>query len=413
MDFLDVTDSAIWVRLRADRLKEFNDNYRLYIAYLTANGILQVDKGYIVGEQTKGYRISPKYYGGDPIEIPVVDYVIKKRARDYKQSQLNAISHDPNYNHLGKWFNSRLTIDRDGGTEEVNKIFPLFAGNKESGVYGKLRLQGTSGRYKALRAIKRISNQEFYCKVDPNIGRFHSILTNMRKPLRKYLRYNGEVLINLDITNSQPLLSGILLSRGFYKPKKGQLSIYNYNTLSNLITFQQLNKCSREVNSSIMLGETDETLCCIDFCKYLELTQSGHFYEKVGEVLFPNQNVPRDEIKELTYIMFFSDNRHGPSQRKMEQPFINEFPNVYKIFAILKRHNKAVLSHILQRTESLIVIESATRRIARERPQLPIFTIHDSIATTVGNEDYVENILKEEIKKVTGLNATIGREVWS
>ncbi len=44
---------------------------------------------------------------------------------------------------------------------------------------------------------------------------------------------------------------------------------------------------------------------------------------------------------------------------------------------------------------------------------MPIFTVHDSIATTIGNEDYVEGVMKEEIKLLTGLEASINRELWS
>jgi hypothetical protein len=52
-------------------------------------------------------------------------------------------------------------------------------------------------------------------------------------------------------------------------------------------------------------------------------------------------------------------------------------------------------------------------RIASERPDLPIFTIHDSIVTTVGNEEYIEQVMREEIVRLTGLNPKFGIEYWS
>jgi hypothetical protein len=44
---------------------------------------------------------------------------------------------------------------------------------------------------------------------------------------------------------------------------------------------------------------------------------------------------------------------------------------------------------------------------------MPIFPLHDSIATYPEHADYVESVIKEEMKKLTGLTANIGREQWS
>jgi hypothetical protein len=58
------------------------------------------------------------------------------------------------------------------------------------------------------------------------------------------------------------------------------------------------------------------------------------------------------------------------------------------------------------------MIQSVAKRISRERPDLPIFTIHDSIATTIGNEEYVKSIVKEEAYRITGLRVKLGMEYW-
>jgi hypothetical protein len=82
------------------------------------------------------------------------------------------------------------------------------------------------------------------------------------------------------------------------------------------------------------------------------------------------------------------------------------------VFTLLKKKNHAALSHLLQRIESNVIVERSARRIAEEQPNLPIFTVHDSIATTNGNEEYVAQIIKEEIYDYTGANAQIGFEHW-
>lgn len=58
------------------------------------------------------------------------------------------------------------------------------------------------------------------------------------------------------------------------------------------------------------------------------------------------------------------------------------------------------------------MIEAVASRIALERPDLPYFTIHDSIATTMGNENYVAKNVSEEACKLTGLQVKLGMENW-
>lgn len=48
-----------------------------------------------------------------------------------------------------------------------------------------------------------------------------------------------------------------------------------------------------------------------------------------------------------------------------------------------------------------------------EKPTLPIFTIHDSVATLQGYEDYVANVITEEVKKLTDLDVKLGYEYWN
>ncbi len=44
--------------------------------------------------------------------------------------------------------------------------------------------------------------------------------------------------------------------------------------------------------------------------------------------------------------------------------------------------------------------------------QVPIFTIHDSIVTTKGNEDFVKRIMEEELTRAIGVPPTLQVEEW-
>lgn len=53
------------------------------------------------------------------------------------------------------------------------------------------------------------------------------------------------------------------------------------------------------------------------------------------------------------------------------------------------------------------------KRIVKERPELPFFTIHDSVITLQGEEKYVEEILSEELTKQIGFPPAVNTEYWS
>ena len=419
MEYLDLDDENQWVHLSSTKLREFNKHYRKYITYLHERGIICLNPSYKKNERCKGFKLTPKYYDGIPTEIALNRYkdsVIWKNAKGLK-----GIVKEPRkrpepspHEHLTKWFNDKLQIVVDGAHREIEQIFPRYGRVKTSGAKGEILRKKTDGKFKALRAVKRIASCDYFHHVDDNIGRFHSNLTGLKKELRDYITYDGKKLVNLDIKNSQPLLSGVLLNPNFYQSGEN-FNIYSFNSLHTLLNnkLSHFNKSLQSLPYSIMLTQSQQTLIQTEFQEYLELVQSGKSYEMLSELIYPGKEFDRKKIKETTYIIFFCDNRHGSKARKIEQPFIDRFPNIHALFCGLKKYNKKVLSHVLQRLESHVVIERATRRIAQERPDLPIFTIHDSITTTVGDEDYVEQVLKEEIKAITGLNACIGREYWS
>jgi hypothetical protein len=413
MDYLDHSDYTKWVHLSGTRLQRIVHNYTKYLDYLAARNIIEINPSYKVGKHCKGYRITPKYYSGEPkeIEMDTTNLILKRKLnRSVRPEVCTPPNHTSviGHGHLTKWFNQDLKIDTAAAIKKIDQLY----GCNLPGVKKQTGRQG--GRFKALRAVWKLSHQQFYYKVDSNIGRLHSNLTNIKKDLRKHMTYNDEKLVNLDIRNSQPLLSGVLLDKKFYseKEKLSLLSFPSFNKLYNN-NILNINKTISDILYSIMLVESPESLNSKEFEQYLSIVQGGTFYEEFGKALYPQGfKISRDKIKEAVFILFFADNRHGPKLRRKEAPFRAKFPTVYRIFSILKRHNKAVMSHILQRLESELIIEKITRRIAQERPQLPIFTIHDSIATTVGNEDYVQAVMTEEIKALTGLNASIGRENW-
>ena len=266
-------------------------------------------------------------------------------------------------------------------------------------------------KYCAKLAIHKLAKQDYHYSVDDNVGRFHSNLTNIKKELRHYITYDGETLVNVDIKNSQPLLSSVLFDPSFYtNKKKGQRvnlydfpSVFEYLVNSNKYTY---------THTIIMLVKTLQKLENKEVKQYLRMAKSGNFYQELSKAMYPKQAFDKGIMKELTFKVFFSSNRaiQGMSNWT-KKDFKRRFNGIYNMFAAIKRKNHKALSHILQRIESEIMIQNVCIRISSEHPTLPIFTIHDSVLTTDGNQEYVAKIIKEEAFKITGLKVYLGIEI--
>lgn len=88
------------------------------------------------------------------------------------------------------------------------------------------------------------------------------------------------------------------------------------------------------------------------------------------------------------------------------------FPVATELFEFIKEKDYVLLSHIMQRLESILMIEVISRRIAAEKPNLPLFTVHDSIATIPAEVDYVKKVIKEEFKRYLDIVPKLGLEKW-
>lgn len=82
--------------------------------------------------------------------------------------------------------------------------------------------------------------------------------------------------------------------------------------------------------------------------------------------------------------------------------------NAYKhINELMNRVDYILLFHIMQHLESILMIEVISRRIAAEKPHLPFFTVHDSIATFSEEVPYIKQVIKEEFKRYLDIVAII------
>ena len=371
----------------------------------------------------------------------MTDFTFYRKLKVERNNREASVKH---LDYLTKWFNDKLEIDIDYVNEFLAQEFELKDNNEQLKDYDRSRKkfkEPISQLNHAKISAEKISREEYYLLHDDNVYRFHSNLTNMRSVIRNAVTYDGQKLISIDIKNSQPYLSTILLSRSFWieqknepnapkelsitfdKPKKSLF--YSFNNINDNIykvdgrIDDRLNISHikiHDTDSYIMLGDIDKALMSSEFSQYINLVVSGRLYEfleqqfslRLGEI-FAN----RKEVKTAVFQVLFTDNRFlGQEDAKPKKMFKEMFPYVYEVFRQLKSKDKTLLPRLLQSIESYLMINVIAKRISVEYPDAPIFTIHDSISTTAEYVDVVEAIMEEELSKAIGHAPKLAREEW-
>ncbi|MGM9508974.1 hypothetical protein ACS5NO_14660 [Larkinella sp. GY13] len=153
-----------------------------------------------------------------------------------------------------------------------------------------------------------------------------------------------------------------------------------------------------------------------DWQLLIEQVKQGTVYEYLLQEAVKatgKTKLTRELMKKTVFTVFFSENETTSRlMQKRKEIFRDLFPSVMRLFELIKSHQHRTLSLLLQNLESEIFLNRIARRIAQERPDLPIFTIHDSIVTTVENEAFVETIMREELEKAIGIRPFLKREYW-
>ncbi len=357
-----------FTHLNSTILQTLMRNYSLYLRRLVALEVLDCDNICQPNEKSTGFRFTDKYCGG----LREVELNDKKLiSRIHKRN-----NQSEKYPALKAWFNEKLKLEIP--IDQLTKL------NQEV-------------RFQKLM----FENRDFFFVVDEKGQRLHTNISNLSKELRPYVTYNGQRLCNIDIVNSQPFFSLAILHSSFYeKDNECSISIY-----------PKLNKNLLQHKISLMLGVLENGN--IDIEQYKKIVLDGLLYEYLENCFkcyLNKQVVTRKEIKEMVFSVLFSSNYYNTSEAK--QYFKYLFPNVMKIFEIMKQREHNKLAILLQRIESSLILDKVCARVTKERPRMPVFTIHDSVATTIGNEDYVRDVMSEECQKFIELTPQIKIELW-
>jgi len=394
---------------------------KAYIDYLKQSGVILCNDSYIAGTKSFGYKYAPRYslrrYSVRLVESQYTDDFISNFTGQYNT-----------YPYLFQWYQSNLLMIDDTAANDyafqlyVEKMNDPTKASWDRNNKGEPKEPEVQYR-SALLNIAKIKYHLYGAHIDETVGRLHSAFTGLNKKYRQFVTYAGERLVGIDITNSQPYIISLILNKNFWADNS-TLPI----NIKNLSLTIQIPLCApMETLFSIrdFLNSIDEN----NLTEYKDLVSSGRFYEtfieKAGEL---GRTVSREEVKTFMFYTIYSSNKYPKDLflRRMRIAFNQMFPEVAKLFKLIKheyelfkgakeiekQHN--TLACLLQSIESMIMLHRCCKKIWKDRNhQVPIFTIHDSIYTTVEHQDYVKHVMEEELTRVIGIPPKLKPEVWS
>jgi hypothetical protein len=381
-----------YIPLCAKYLQNKIHDYRAYLDYLIEVGILESDRQYIIGKKACGFKLGEQYIKSKLKSVAV----FRKSLSKVWEADKEAIN---KYNHLYQWLISGLEIDAKGAYQlnearfEVEKCEDYF--NALS------RYQSAFINISYLEEGLHWFNQDEY-------GRLHTNLTNINKESRNFITYNGEKLVSIDIRNSQPYFFVSILENYF----KGQ--IIDKKAARRKEALEHAPSVSTDTIMLVKSADFDLQEYPEDVQKFICWVTKGTLYDKMveeyGPAYFKNKKEnPRTIIKGEIMKVFFSKNASYP---RLKKQFRTLFPNVNRVIVDIKEKEYAYLAHLLQRTESNAILDNICTLVAKERPKAPLFTIHDSIVTTMENQSYITNIMERVLERVIGYPVVLKPEYW-
>ncbi len=192
-----------YIPLNAVRLQRVIRHYSLYLSYLLDNGIIETDGKVIPNLKSRGFRIAEQY------QSPVKVSFITDSRLNRKLSRKHFTIQDNGLEHLSKWFNSGLQIDYEAAMQfNENQLL-----NTDCDVFSWEQFR----KYNVnLFNIEHFTRENYRFKQDDTSKRVHTNLTSLSRGLRKFITYQKNGLVNVDLKCSQPFFLSILLCADFY-----------------------------------------------------------------------------------------------------------------------------------------------------------------------------------------------------
>jgi hypothetical protein len=398
----------------------------------------------------QGYRLTDKYNTGET-EFKTIPNRLERMVVRYTPRELDDVEFQRKYQFLFDQFTGhQLTFDprvydyiRNLGTELLGRV-------DENNPYHQRLVYNVIGRM--LYYVLKIEQGELWYKVSEENYRLNSNITGLPKTLRPFILCNGEKLVQVDISSSQPYILSSVMERRFFEDTTAG---YNLSTIypelfEELVSKGNVGNGNTDSTGNISFGSSDYTgtvettntgyqsnttnirtsysySYCSSYsfmwCKFFTDTEvesmvrfqkspfRNDFYTSVintyktmtGDTndFYPDQ---RQKLKDTMMYIMFDDNKYHRNHNDTMWMFRSVYPGVDKwIREIHQLIGKRKFSYLLQRSESYLILDVVCREFHDLYPEVPVFTVHDAVFTAEEYVPVITRLVLERFKEITGI----------
>jgi len=326
--------------------KKYGHLYNYYINFLREKEFIIMTSDYFNGKSARIYKINRTYLT-DIKWVQVSDKILlKKNSKEFLKTTFLNYNKSPIPMEIRKKLVDDLYDVKIDATAALNYLKQLRDDKNIS--YDKYM--------KNTMSVENLKSDNIFFKFD-EYGRMHTNFTVLKKHIRKnFLTIDGQQLIELDISNSQPLFLAVLMKR--------------------------------ELSASKLINP--------EFTRFFNLVKSGLIYE---ELVNKCEVEDRDQAKHMMFVVLFGQNGERAKYNKM---FKTVFPDVLQFIKDYKteKNDHKELSHVLQNLESNFIFDVVVSHVMESYPDIKMFTVHDSLSVSLKDKNKVLEIFEYHQRKL-------------
>lgn len=388
-------------------------NSKLHIDYLYQNfggeGRVLWKNNYKPGSCYSYYL--PKHFWGDgELElICITEKTLVNRVKKLNKPRIdNAVRKHLKF-AIQYFDTSRIELDAESALNE------LFQDYGRTGDYAKY--------LKNAVMIMNLKNECYNFHYNPETdGRLHTALSQFPKIGRKYLKYDGEHIAEVDLSSSVPFFLSYLLTLPA-SSKSAMLSVqlpYSENILYHyMIVESSVSPSIREIADfrQLVLNNKLYGEFMISFTG-LQNFDSG-FKNMFGRAFDGDE----EELKKYTKKRFLSILFASPNEYTQEQAvFYSKFPTIHQLIKKFKqskfegvsrseRHKR--FSHLLFQLESHFMLNIIAREINNKfRRKIPFFTLHDCLMVKESDLEQVYQLMHDIFVREIGYAPNMTMKIY-
>jgi hypothetical protein len=387
---LSKVDDGEFAPLHSGILQDKYVNYTDYREYLILNQIILHNPSFEVEKHSMGYQINPDLLARNIIQVEIDiysnagRYIINRRNKEIQRAK----KFNKNLKLLRKHF-INIKFDFDGAYSFIEEA-------KQLTDYQYICAMDSINRFKDDNKKLR------YFKRNKTNSRIDSNLSSLPSYLKQFINVN-DILVQLDLKNSQPVLFNIILDFIYHSNcnTKPLTLCYKNNTLKISITLigKEFKKNRKWVP---LLKEEMET--------YIYYTSNGTWYEHLAGVYnayYKTDSFDREKMKSKWMAIAYSSNK-SINYKEDKIPFEKEFPIIGKIIRMIKQREYNQFAISLQQIEASIFIDLIAPKLI-ENDITPL-TNHDCVIVQEHQVNEAHIIIKQVLQEQLGVEPKIDIE---